>query len=128
MTEFKKWEDYTPLEQAATIFSDFYKDVNGIRPRFTSDWTLEQYDAAMDDLEDDAERERIAKKSREQDSIIEFENGIDRIKEACNCDRETAWRFMKDAEGDVEYFETGYFEYSNSLPYGYLVSVDLEAA
>jgi len=125
---FKKWEDYTELEQAAVLYSDFYKSVNGPRPRFDqSHWTLEDYDRAMDDLQVDSDREMANKRIAEQAAVNELEAAITLTMATCSCDRETAWRYLKDAEGD-DWYDDGYFEYSYNLPRGYLASTELEEA
>ena len=119
MSEFKRWEDYTELEQAAVLYSDYHKDVYGCRPRHCADWTLEQYDRAMESLREDAEREMEWQRERQAKAVAEFEAAIATTMATCNCDRDTAWRYLKDAEGD-DWYDDGYFEYSNGLPYGYL--------
>lgn len=116
---FKRWEDYTELEKAQTIYSDEYKAVHGVRPRFTADWTLEQFDKAFDSLAEEAKLEAEWQREREAIAVKDFEAAIATTMETCNCDRETAWRYLKDAEGD-DWYDDGYYEYNTGLPRGYL--------
>jgi len=120
MTEFKSWEDLTPLEQAQSEYSDYFKSVHGFRPySMVEGWTLEDYDSAFKVLEQDAIAENAWREQREKDAIEDFEDSLEKIQEICSCDRSTAWRYMKQAEGD-DWYDSGYFEHGLGLPYGYL--------
>lgn len=39
-----KYEDLPEIEKARIDYSDLHKEIYGFRPRFTSGWTLEDYD------------------------------------------------------------------------------------
>ena len=95
---FKTWDELTELEQAATIYSDCFKDVNGWRPRNTADWTLEQYAAGFKDLEDEAEYMIAAEAEYEAQAIRESEASIASMIEMGAGDRETAIRWTLDIE------------------------------
>lgn len=122
---FRSWDELSPLEQAQSEYSDYYKSVHGFRPRFTADWTLEDFDRAFEALAEDAKREAEWQKERMERGVKEFEAALATTMEVCGCDRDTAWRYMKDAEGD-DWYDDGYFEYNNDLPRGYLVDQGLE--
>lgn len=121
--EFKKWDDYTDLEQAATLFSDYFKDVNGCRPRFDqSSWTVEDYDRQMEVLSEEMEVVITDQRIREMEAVNKFEKLLEDTCITCGCSRRQALKYLKDAEGD-DWYDNDYFEYSNSLPYGYLKKV-----
>ncbi len=98
---------------------DLYKEVNGIRPRWLNmaDMSLEELTETYDRLLVDLAEEQALEADREAVSITEFEDRIVRVIRDGAKDRETAVRWMREAEDDCD---DGYFEYSNGLPYGYL--------
>lgn len=120
---FRTWEEYTDVEQAAVIYSDCHKDVYGFRPRDTSNWTLEQFEAAQAQLDVDAKHEFEAQVAREKEAVVEFESQIAKMISMGANDRETALRWMIDAfdEYDRPYLETDptYFNYVHHLPTNY---------
>lgn len=129
MSEFimKSWDDYTPLEQAHQLYSDYYKDVNGFRPRRdVSDWTLEDFDRAMKSLSEEMEVVMEDDRNHKLESIEAFEKLLKETAVTCGCSIRKAWDFLKQAEGD-DWYDAGYYEYSSGLPYGYLKYRGLEA-
>lgn len=123
---FKKWEDYTELEQLATIYSDVFKSVNGCRPRFDqSTWTVARYEEALERLQEESDEQMAWQREREEIAAKDLEAAIATTMETCKCDRETAWRYLKDAEGD-DWYDDGHYEYNNDLPRGYLIESGLE--
>ena len=121
-TEFKSWEELTPLEQARELYWDMYKDAYGVRPRGvdTSTWTLEQFDAEFKGLGRVIEQEAIASKIAEAAAIVKFEDRVTNLMHTgTNRERVIAW--LMDAEhanGDFEYFC-----YTQGLPYGYFKKI-----
>ena len=121
-TEFKSWEELTPLEQARELYWDMYKDAYGVRPRGvdTSTWTLEQFDAEFKGLGRVIEQEAIASKIAEAEAIVKFEDRVTNLMHTgTNRERVIAW--LMDAEhanGDFEYFC-----YTQGLPYGYFKKI-----
>ena len=121
-TEFKSWEELTPLEQARELYWDMYKDAYGVRPRGvdTSTWTLEQFDAEFKGLGRVIEQEAIARKIAEAEAIVNFEDRVTNLMHTgTNRERVIAW--LMDAEhanGDFEYFC-----YTQGLPYGYFKKI-----
>ncbi|MCA1800543.1 MAG: hypothetical protein LC650_04550 [Actinobacteria bacterium] len=120
---FKTWEEYTPLEQAAVTYSDLYKDVHGIRPRFTANWSLAQYEEAFLylTLESDAQIER--EREQEAEAIKDFETLVAMNIEIGAGDRETAirWIIATFNEYDQEYIERdpSYLNWEYGMPHSY---------
>lgn len=88
------------LFEMTNNYSDFYKDVYGFRPRHdTSSWTREDWKAELDklsrQLEENIEMEKIAN----QKAIQEFENRVQTVIESGAGNRETALRWMLQADG-----------------------------
>jgi len=119
---YKRWEDYTPLEQSARIWWDMYKDAYGFRPRGvdTSSWTLEQFTQELDYLQIVIERNAAQRVIEEDAAIQDFEARIAKTIAVGARDRAMAIRWIHEAEdtnGDDEYlcFRVG-------VPYGYIKS------
>lgn len=122
---FKTWEEYTPLEQAAVLYSDYYKDVNGFRPRNDiSGWTLEDFDREMERLSAEMEVQMAYDKERKNEAVNKFELLVRNTIDMGAGDRETALKWIRDAEDD-DYmkYDDDHFEYRYGLPYGYLKGV-----
>lgn len=117
------WQEMTDLERAQCMFWDMYKDAYGLRPRGidTSSWTLEQFDKELDLLSTVIERQEQARIDSEAEASVEFEKRVaDLIHDGADS-RETAIRWIHEAEesnGDDEYlcFLLG-------LPYSYFKKV-----
>jgi len=102
---------------------DLYKDVNGIRPRWMDFKSMSDAElkATYDGLLVDLERHNVEEAGREAEAVKAFEAKIAELIETGAGDRETAIRWLRDAEGDEQIqYDDGYFEYSYGLPYGYL--------
>ena len=116
----KAWEDLTRVEQLQSEYSDCYKSVHGVRPRFMSDeqWNSEEWlNNALTDLGDEFIRVAAAEAEREKVYIANFESRVTDAIELGAKDRETAIRWIADAadvDGDMEFlcFKLG-------LPYNY---------
>lgn len=116
--------EYTELEEAQSLFSDMYKDVHGFRPRWCSkeqwdsiEFLNEQIEYLSKELEIKFEEDAIEEKR----NIAIFEQRITDIINTGAGDRQTALRWILDAENDeYVYFDLDYFCYTNNLPYGYL--------
>lgn len=61
----------TELENIACLYSDYYKETHGFRPRHTAGWTLENFKAAIRYLDSVNEAER---EWEEHYDAIEAEN------------------------------------------------------
>lgn len=118
---FKTWEDLTEVEQLQSEYSDFYKEVNGVRPRFMSDeqWnSAEWLNAQLKELAVMNEIKMTEDDRREQQAIAEFEVKVDAIIACGAKDRESAIRWILDANDAVN--DPDYACYQLNLPYGYL--------
>ena len=115
-------------EELATYIWDEYKSVNGIRPRWmglwnadgkvSASWTTADLKAEADRIEGEVKLAIIADGMREHDAAMAFEVSLLDIIDAGAKDRETAIRWLRDA--DVDYARDGYFEFCYGLRYGYL--------
>lgn len=118
---------YNTIEEFEQVYSDFFKEANGWRPRHdTSHWTLDDWRKEFDSLTRQCEENRKAEAEAEQRAVIEFEIAITKLIAMGAKDRATAIRWMM---GDnVEGYESdpGYFEYENGLPHGYLADLHAE--
>lgn len=56
----------TALEQAQSEFSDFYKEIHGIRPRWVQCDTVEGYEAEIKKLQDGIEAQKATFAGREE--------------------------------------------------------------
>ena len=117
--EFKSWEELSELEQAQSIYWDMYKDAYGVRPRGvdTSSWTLETFLKEFAYLNIVIEREENNRKEVEASATVVFEQRVQSLIELGAKDRETAIRWIHEAEdtnGDDEYLA-----WSLGLPYQY---------
>jgi hypothetical protein len=119
MSEFKSWDELSPLEQAACEFSDFYKEAHGFRPRHidTSTWTLEDFDREFEVLADICEENAAIRKLAETEAVTKLEARISSLLQSGAKDRTMAIRWIAEAEecgGDMEFlcFLVG-------VPYGY---------
>jgi len=118
MSEFKSWEEMSPLEQAQCQYWDMYKDAYGVRPRGvdTSGWSLEYFEQEFKHLAEIIEMEEIARKESEAKAIVRFEDSVlNLMHTGTNRERVIAW--LMDAEGANGDFE--YFCFTQGLPYGY---------
>ena len=121
MSEFKSWEELSPVEQAQCMFWDMYKDAYGVRPRGvdTSAWTLEDFEAEFKTLGVVIEREEIARKEAEAEAIVRFEDRVlNLMHTGTNRERVIAW--LMQAE-DIDGSDFDYFCFTQGLPYGYFL-------
>lgn len=111
-------------------YSDLHKEAYGCRPR---QWQWEAWEAMTPDEKEEewkfllaTMKRRVAEdKARKEEAVKAFELRIASVIEAGAKDRETAIKWMFDAEED-EYirFDPDYFCYQNGLPYGYFKGID----
>ena len=119
MEQFKAWEDLSELEQCRETYWDMYKDAYGFRPRGvdTDNWTVEQYIQEFDHLEQ-VIQQRISEQREEQaDAALRFEDRVLQLIGLGAGNRETALRWIDDADGS--YGDMEYLCFLNGLPYGY---------
>ncbi len=117
MTEFKSWDELSELEQLQTIFSDASKDAYGSRIRNVLDenWNnVEWLNAEIDHFSDIIRRNMISEQEREERSIAQVEEAIEKIIASGAKTRETAIRWFLNGETDMDYVS-----YLYGIPYGY---------
>ena len=122
MSEFKGWEELSELEQLASEYSDFFKEAYGFRPHLdASSWTVEEFQAAFEELSAVCKENAIARKQAEAVAAARVEARIASLMQSGAVDRGTAIRWIGEAEGsngDMEFlcFLVG-------VPYGYFKEV-----
>lgn len=119
MEQFKTWEEMTVLEQMACQYWDMYKDAHGVRPRGinTSSWTEEDFIKEFDYLGKVIEEQAAARKEAEKGAVRDFEARIGEMINLGANDRETALRWIHEADGSGG--DDEFLCYLNGLPYGY---------
>ena len=121
--EFRSWDELSEVEQLQSTFSDYYKSVYGFRPRFMADaeWNCAEWlKSQLVILDKEAEVVFAEEKRQKEDAIRRFEAKIAEVVATGAKDRETAIRWMFDAEND-DYVsnDPDYFCFLHGLPYGY---------
>jgi hypothetical protein len=96
-----------------------YKDAYGVRPRGvdTSEWTLEMFDAEFKVLGALIEREEIARQVDQAANAIDFEKRVAKLIATGAGNRETAMRWIHEAEGSNG--DDEYLCFLLGLKYGY---------
>ena len=107
-------------EELSAIHYDMYKEVYGVRPRWYDydSKSVEEIKADLDMLAHKVEEMEAAREAAEKVAIERFENQVQSWISIGAGDRETAIRWIHDAEetdGDNDYLC-----YKLDLPYGYL--------
>lgn len=118
-TEFKSWDELSELEQLEVTYCEMHKDVYGVKARW---YRAESVEQARKDLETlgralDAELEREA--AEQQEAIAKFNKRIEDTIAAGAGDRETALRWIMDADDCPRRDDWDYLCYVNGLPYGF---------
>jgi hypothetical protein len=119
MSDLKSWEEMAVLEQMACQYWDMYKDAHGVRPRGinTSSWTEEDFIKEFDYLGKVIEEQTAARREAEKGAIRDFEARIGEMINLGANDRETALRWIHEADGSGG--DDEFLCYLNGLPYGY---------
>lgn len=102
--EYRSWEDLSPLEQAAQIYSDMHKDAYGFRPReggVHNPQTLEDYNRAFEAMQSEITEEEAREKARQKKALEKVQAEIEALKVQFNLDRESALRWWFEAEGST---------------------------
>jgi hypothetical protein len=120
---FKPWDQMTTLEQYGVTYSDMFKDAYGFRPtNDVSDWTEADFEAEFDRLGARIGEQEDQREQQEAQAIKDFEERVESVMQSfANCDRETALRYIMEADdcnGDWDYLC-----YQCGLPYGYFQTV-----
>ena len=119
MEAFKTWEEMSVVEQMACQFWDMYKDAHGIRPRGidTSSWTEEDFLKEFDYLGKVIEQQETARIEAEHLAACKFEQRVLDLMATGAGNRETALRWIHEAEGSNG--DDEYLCYLVGLPYRY---------
>ena len=125
---FKAWEELSELEQLQSTYSDAYKDAYGFRPRGMSSeqWnSVEWFKQELEFLNGEIARRISEEEDGEKLAIERFEKSVVSMIEAGAKDRETALRWIFDAEelDASSAFELESFCYQRGLPYNYFKKV-----
>lgn len=114
----------TPLEEAQSYYSDFYKELYDVRPRHATaeQWnSLEWLEKQIAALQEDAPRVAAEHRARENAAIERFEALVKTTIEAGAGNRVLALKWLREAQNDEHAeIDDEYFEYCHGLPYGYL--------
>lgn len=110
------------------VFSDLYKDTHGFRPRnhrfYADDTTPEEKQAMWDELLVEHDEEMTRYHEAQNEAVVRFETLLADTIAAGAADKQTALKWLMDAEEDeYVFFDHGYFEYTYHLPYGYLKGI-----
>jgi len=119
MEEFKTWEEMSVLEQMACQYWDMYKDAHGIRPRGidTSAWTEEDFMKEFEYLGRLITEQEEARVEAEHMASVKFEKRVVNLMCMGAGDRETALRWIHEAEGTGG--DDEYLCWTLGLSYGY---------
>ena len=121
---FKEWDELPELEQLQSTYSDAYKDAYGFRLRGMSSeqWnSVEWLKAELEFLNGEVARRITEEEEYEKVAIERFEKSVASMIEAGAKDRETALRWIFEAEDlDInDKFDRESLCYQRGLPYHY---------
>jgi hypothetical protein len=108
------------------LYSDLHKDARGVRPGNAGAVYWDTLSPAEKQIQWDAlvremDERYIQEAAMEDIAILEFEAAVDAIIENGAAGRETAIRWMIEAEDDNQCrLDSDYFCYIHGLPYGYV--------
>jgi len=121
--EFKSWEEMSVLEQYACQYWDMYKDAYGVRPRGidTSSWTVEQFEEEFESLQKAINANYEQEKEQQANAMVAFEARVAKVIDSGARNRNTAMRWIHEAEGSQG--DDEYLCFLVGLPYGYFKKV-----
>jgi hypothetical protein len=121
--EFKSWEEMSVLEQYACQYWDMYKDAYGFRPRGidTSSWTVEQFEEEFESLQKAINANYEQEKEQQAKAMVAFEARVTKVIASGARNRDTAMRWIHEAEGSQG--DDEYLCFLVGLPYGYFKKV-----
>jgi hypothetical protein len=121
--EFKSWEEMSVLEQYACQYWDMHKDAYGFRPRGidTSSWTVEQFEEEFESLQKAINANYEQEKEQQALAMVAFEARIAEVIASGARNRDTAMRWIHEAEGSQG--DDEYLCFLAGLPYGYFRKV-----
>ena len=109
MADVTKWEDLPEIDQLAQIYSDFYKDANGIRPGgyYGHPKTVEEYEKEIDRLCEICKEQAKEEAKLEEEAWKEWKEFIDSFMLKHNVSKSDAIKHdmkVHDAGDEVEYY------------------------
>lgn len=115
----KTWDQMSELEQAQATWWDAFKDANGYRPRDidTSEWTLTCFKTDIIRLGQRIAAQEAERHNQEAQAAVIFEQRVQKIINDGAKDRNTALRWIHEAEGSNG--DDDYLCYLVGIPYGY---------
>ncbi len=118
MSLFKSWDELTVVEQLYSEYSDFFKAVNGFRPRFKSvdEWTEKELLEELEDLGVQSDIQVKEETARHEITVDKFYTLLKEVSVMCNTNLTGAMKYLIQAEGD-DWYDWGYYCYNNDLPY-----------
>jgi hypothetical protein len=110
---------YTPLEEAAVLYSDMHKDAYGFRPRHAQYDTPEEYYQAMDELQPIIEEQIRENAIAEQQRLVEFCQTIRALCRTHDIEPYTALRWLFDAaDREMDHpMDVDAFFWKTGIPY-----------
>ncbi len=107
----------TELQELESIYCDLYKDVHGIKARWYRADSVEQARKDLDALEAEGKLVWAQEEKAREAAAVRFEIRMTETIAAGAKDRETAMRWIHDAEGTQG--DDEYLCYTLGLKYGY---------
>lgn len=119
----KSWDELSRKEQLAATHYDFYKDVHGVRPRWMNydEMSEQELEAELKNLSKQAEVVFAEEHRMQQEAVAKFEVRVADLIASGAKNRETAIRWIDEAEGGEN--DDEYLCYLLGLPYGYFRKV-----
>ena len=119
----KNWEELSRKEELSSIHYDLYKDVHGIRPRWIDYDAMseEELEALLNHLQMELEESIIREKALQDEAVTVFEKRVLETIAMGASDRDTAIRWIADAEEASD--DLDYLCYKVGIPYGYFSGV-----
>lgn len=107
----------TEIEELESIYCDMHKDVYGVKARWIKFDTVEQGLYAIQDLQLALEETMRREREEQASAAFRFEERVRTVIETGAKDRETALRWIHQAEGTDG--DDEFLCYHCGLPYGY---------
>jgi len=117
------WEELSRKEQLECLVWDAYKDAHGIRPRHLNlaAFTEAELEQELKELQVVITRVEAERRQAEHDAVVRFSKRIGDTIAAGAGNRETALRWIHEADGSNG--DDEYLCYLNGLPYGFFRKV-----
>ena len=119
MNEVNTWENLSRKEQLEETVWDMYKEAHGFRPRHLNLTAMseDELDALYQNLQMEIERAEKARRADQAAAVLRFSERVEDIIKSGAKDRETALRWIHEADGSNG--DDEYLCYLNGLPYGF---------